>query len=183
MALLCINPSYKGGEFRVSNYANAWEKLKLHLPKFLQYELLRPLPRDVLENGKGVGNDEGLISKLSRADKFLPLRIKRNSYPIIVEDGDRMQCRYMRHWIESGHRKAGLPISPLLTIAMDFFDEALDKECVFSECLQRGDMIFANNRLITHSRNAFQDDPTKVHPPRHMVRAWIQFPNKKDSYF
>ena len=168
---------------RVSNYTNAWEKLKLHIPKFLQYELTRPLPRDILENGKGVGNDEDLVSKLSRSDMFLPTRIKRNSYPIILEDGDRLQCRYMRHWIETGHQKAGLPLSPLLTIAMDFFDEALDKECIFNECLQRGDMIFTNNRLVAHARNSFKDDPTGEYPPRHMVRAWIQFPSKKDSYF
>ena len=144
----------------------------------MQYELLRPLPRDVLDGGKGLGNDDGLVSTLSRSDKFLPERIKRNSYPIIMEDGDRIQCRYMRDWIESGHLKAGLPISPLLTIAMDFFDEALDRECIFNECLKRGDMIFTNNRLIAHARTAFQDDPNKVLPPRHMVRAWIQFPNK-----
>ena len=106
----------------------------MHLPKFLQYEFLRALPRDVLENGNGLGNVEGIAYKILRCAKILPLRIKRNSYPIIVEDGDRMQCRYMRYWIESGHRKAGLPISPLLSISMDFFDEALDKECIFNEC-------------------------------------------------
>ena len=141
------------------------------------------MPRDVLENGKGVGNDDGLVSTISRSDKFLPERILRNSYPIIVEDGSRMQCRYMRNWVESGHRKAGLPISPLLTIAMDFFDDALNDECIFNECLQRGDMIYCNNKLMCHSRNGFQDDPTGRSAPRHMVRAWIQFPDKKFAHF
>ena len=180
VGLLCRNASHIGGELKISNFANAWEKLKLRLPKFLQYELLRPLPRDVLEKGKGVGNDSSdLLSQLSRGENFLPLRVKRNSYPIVIDKGDKMQFRYMRHWIETGHSKSGLPLSPLLTIAMDFLDEALDNECIFNENLKQGDILYANNKLIAHSRNAFQDDPTKVKPQRHMIRAWIQIRNKE----
>ena len=72
---------------------DAWEKLKLHLPEFLRYELLRAIPRDVLESGKGTGNEEEFISKLSRAEHLLALRVHRNSYPIVSEDDDKMQFR------------------------------------------------------------------------------------------
>ena len=176
-----MNPSYIGGELKLANSVNAWEKLKLHLPKFLQYELLRALPRDVLDNGKGVGNEDGLVSKLSRADYLLSLRIQRNSYPIFVENQNDMRFRYMRYWIESGHRKVGLPISPLLTIAMDFLDQALDRECIFNENLKRGEMMYTNNMLVAHARNAFQDDPTGANPPRFKVRTWIQVNNLKGT--
>ena len=152
------------------------------MPKFLQYELLRPLPRDILEKGKGVGNDRDLLSQLSRGEKFLPLHIKRNSYPIVIDNGDKMHFQYMRHWIETGHSKSGLPLSPLLTIAMDFLDKALDNECIFNENLQHGDILYTNNRLIAHSRNAFQSDPTNGKPPRHMIRAWIQIKNEEYSH-
>ena len=179
VGLQCINPSFSGGEFRISNAVNAWEKLKLHLPEFLRYELLRAIPRDVLESGKGRGVDEGIISKLSRADNLLALRVRRNSYPIFVEDEDKMQFRYMRYWIESGHQKAGVQISPLLSIAMDFLDQELDKGCIFEQNMQRGDMGFTNNVLVAHARNSFKSDPTGETPPRHKVRAWIQVQNKQ----
>ena len=93
IGLQCINPSFEGGEFQITNAVNAWENLKLHLPEFLRYELLRAIPRDVLESGKGTGNEEEFISKLSRAEHLLALRVHRNSYPIVSEDDDKMQFR------------------------------------------------------------------------------------------
>ena len=54
------------------------------------YELTRAIPRDILENGGGKGT-VGAASALSRSAALLAMRIKYNSYPIYVVEGDRMR--------------------------------------------------------------------------------------------
>jgi len=170
VSLLSIVQATSGGEFKISNACNAFEQLKLKLPKFMMFELLRPVVRDVLENGGGQGAVG--LAKLSRSKQLLAKRIKHNRYPIFVDGGKGMRFRYMRYWIETAHQKVNWPISPLLTLAMDLLDAQLDQGCCFEEALQPGDMIYSNNMIVAHARNSFEDDDDK--PPRHKVRAWIQ---------
>lgn len=171
VSLLSIVKASSGGEFRIANGANALEELKLRLPKFMMYELLRPIPRDVLENGSGKGA-AGIAMKLSRSEHLLAKRIKYNSYPIFVDRGERMRFRYMRFWIETAHRKVNWPISPLLKVGMDLLDEELDNSCCFNESMEPGDMIYDNNMIVAHARNAFKVADGQA--PRHKVRAWLQ---------
>tara|TARA_B100000768_G_scaffold149901_1_gene144400 strand:+ start:104 stop:274 length:171 start_codon:yes stop_codon:yes gene_type:complete len=42
-----------------------------------------------------------------------------------------MRFRYMRFWVESGHQKAGLRVSPMLRLAMDFLDKELSRFACF----------------------------------------------------
>ena len=156
------------GEFKISNGVNASENLRLKLPKWLLYELMRPVPRDILENGSGKGA-AGLRMQLCRSQD---MHIQNNSYPIYVEKGDTLRFRYMRFRIETAHSKIGWPLSPLLKVAMDMLDWELDSGCIFEQAMQPGDMVFSNNMLIAHARNSFFDADDK--PPRHKVRAWLQ---------
>jgi SAM-dependent methyltransferase/pyrroloquinoline quinone (PQQ) biosynthesis protein C len=172
-SLLCIQPSTRGGELRVSNAVNAFESLETNIPKFLLYELQRSIPRDVMENGGGQGRKEDALFVLSRSAELLKLRIRNNAYPIVASTRDSMRFRYMRHWIETGHVKAGLTQSPLLTVAMDLLDSALDKNQLWEGRMQTGDVIFCNNLLVAHSRRSFSDEPGEA--PRHKVRAWLKF--------
>jgi len=192
-SLLCLNPAARGGEFKIASATNALENLKTKLPKFILYELFRPVPRDILEDGKGTGllsssspsfggktsdlsyTPEDLLNVITRNNLLLPYRIKRNAFPIYCDRGDRMSFRYMRYWIESAHRKIGWDISPLLSIAMNALDKELDSLCCFEQSLKAGDMVFCNNKLIAHARNAFEDNSSSGDElPRHKVRAWIQ---------
>lgn len=75
VGLMCISPAAKGGEFQVANACNAFNRLRMALPKFLMHELTRPIPRDVLEKGKGKGVQD-LTSALSRSPAVLPMRIR-----------------------------------------------------------------------------------------------------------
>ncbi len=177
VGLLCISPAAKGGKFRFSNACNAYDDLIKAMPKFMMYEMIRPLPRDILENGSGLGNSGGIGLTMSRSNEILAMRIRYNSYPIYVTEGDRMRFRYMRHWINTGHSKTGWKVPTLLRIAMDILDDKLDEGCVFHEILKRGDMIFANNAMLAHARDHFVNAPG--HPPRHKVRAWLQI-QKRD---
>ena len=63
--------------------------------------------------------------------------------------------------------RLGVLIGSLLKIAMDLLDDQLDEDA-----LERGDMVFNNNSIIAHARDAFVNDPNS--PPRHLVRAWLQ---------
>lgn len=180
VSLLCVVPAAKGGAFRVSNFANAHDALRARLPPWLMYELARPLPRDVLENGSGKGQTD-LLTALCRSPELLDLRIRRNAYPIYApgagaQAADHCRFRYMRYWVETGAAKAHLRISPLLVAMMDFLDEELDRYTIFDDRLDRGDMVYCNNGVIAHARRAFTDASGGADrlPPRHMVRVWIQ---------
>ncbi len=171
VGLMCISPAAEGGKFRFANACNVFNDLSEAMPKFFMYELTRSLPRDVLENGRGLGS-MGMGTVMSRASDVLAMRIRYNSYPIYVAEGDRMRFRYMRYWIETGHAKTGWKVPTFLRIAMDLLDDKLDKACVFHEALERGDIIFANNAMLAHARDSFKNGPGL--PPRHKVRAWLQ---------
>ena len=111
VSLLCVSPaSLSGGKFRISNACDVYDDLNKTLPKFMMYELLRAIPRDILENGKGKGTI-GAYGQMSRSSALLAMRIRYNSYPIYVVNGDRMRFRYMRHWIETGHEKTMWKVS------------------------------------------------------------------------
>ena len=75
VGLMCISPAAIGGEFQLANACNAFNRLGQALPKFMMHELTRPIPRDVLENGKGKGVED-LVSALSRSPHVLPMRIR-----------------------------------------------------------------------------------------------------------
>ena len=84
-----------------------------------------------------------------------------------------MRCRYMRHWIETGHEKTNWKVPTMLRVVMDLLDDALDKECCFDRALSRGQIIMGNNSLMVHARKAFQNNDPSL-PPRHLLRAWLQ---------
>jgi len=174
-SLLCLSPAADGGAFRLSNACSAFNNLRAKLPKFLMYELMRPLPRDILENGNGKGIGGSMMNLVRNNNEIMKLRVRHNSYPIFVEadGGTRLQFRYMRYWIESGFEKAQMRMSPLLRVALDLLDAELEKEQVFNNRMKPGEMVFCNNKIFAHARDSFTDHPD--YPARHKVRAWIQF--------
>ncbi len=132
----------------VSNACNAYDEISNSMPKFLMNELLRPVSRDILENGKGNKRRPSMSSQLSRAASIMSLRMSYNSYPIFDVQGDRLRFRYMRYWIESAHKKMNWKVPTLLRIAMDVLDDTLDKGCCFHKSLERGDILICNNAVI-----------------------------------
>lgn len=147
VSLLCIHPSDIGGRSKVSNACNAYDAVS-HMPKFILNELHRPVSRDILENGKGNAQHLSMSDQLSRADSIMSLRMSYNSYPIFDVQPNRMRFRYMRHWIESSHKKMHWKVPTLLQIAMDVLDDTLDEGCCFHERLERGDILICNNACV-----------------------------------
>jgi hypothetical protein len=171
VGLMCISPAAEGGKFRFANACNVYNDMAKVMPKFLMHEMTRPIPRDVLENGAGLGS-VSMGTVMGRTSDVLAMRIRYNSYPIYVSEGDRMRFRYMRYWIETGHAKTGWEVPTFLRVAMDVLDDKLDEACVFHDTLGRGDIIFTNNAMLAHARDSFKNAPNA--PPRHKVRAWLQ---------
>ena len=202
VSLLCIHPSGVGGRSKISNACNAYDEISRRMPKFLLNELHRPVARDILENGKGNKRRLSISSMLSRTDSIMPLRISYNSYPIYDVRQGRMRFRYMRHWIETAHKKMHWRVPTLLRVAMDVLDDTLNEGCCFHERLERGDILMCNNACVVsvcswayswssfflslslalaycllsslqaHGRDSFRDIPGE--PCRHLVRAWMQ---------
>jgi alpha-ketoglutarate-dependent taurine dioxygenase len=95
-------------------------------------------------------------------------------FPVLSWDGRDLVCRYLRYWIETGHERAGEPLTPEQLHALDVLDAVLgEPELRVEFALKPGDMFFVNNRWILHNRTAFTDHP-EPERRRHLVRLWLR---------
>jgi Taurine catabolism dioxygenase TauD, TfdA family len=80
-------------------------------------------------------------------------------------------------YIRDGQKKIGQPLTAIETEALDLF-YAIAEEVVLTMDLEPGDMQFLNNYVILHDRTGYDDfdDPERK---RHMLRLWIDVPNRR----
>lgn len=91
----------------------------------------------------------------------------------------KLSARYLRQYIELGHEQMGLPLSAVEIEALDTFDRiAQDPSFRIDMMLEPGDMQFANNYCVLHSRNGFEDYP-EPEKRRKMLRLWLKMPNAR----
>ena len=153
VGLLCESPGSQGGESLVSNGLRAHRELRLRAPQAIEI-LEQDFIRDIVTPG----------SARTRAN------LLRNRFPIFGSSGVPT-LRYMRYWVERGQRDAGLPLSRRQTAALDALDEVLRApENVVQFRLERGDMLFLDNRILAHNRLAYQDGEGSR---RRLQRIWI----------
>ena len=159
VGLLCEEPSNNGGDSLVSNALRVYEVMRREHPDLLAH-LQRPLIRDVVTPGRAKTRENLL----------------RNRFPVFASsdrDGGLL-FRYMRYWIEVGHEKAGTPLDATVRAAFDRLDALLQRpEHVVTFRLERGDVLWVNNRVLAHNRTAYHDTPGNV---RRLQRMWIQAP-------
>jgi hypothetical protein len=159
IGLLCEQPASHGGDSLVSNALRVYQTLMQEQPDVLEV-LERPWIRDVVTPGLDK-NQETLL---------------RNRFPVFAQcDGPGgILFRYMRYWIGTGHDKAGLPLDSYEQHAFDVLDELLNHpEHVVKFRLEKGDMLWVNNRVMAHNRTAFHDEQGNR---RCMQRMWLQVP-------
>lgn len=99
--------------------------------------------------------------------------------PIFSYHDGKLACRYLRQYIELGHELNENPLSRIETEALDIFDRIIhDKEIRLDMMLEPGDMIFANNYAVMHSRSRFEDyeEPERR---RKLIRLWVKVPNAR----
>lgn len=99
--------------------------------------------------------------------------------PIFSYFDGKLTCRYMRQYIELGHEMKQLPLTPVELEALDLFDEIMHRpELRLEMMLEPGDIQFANNYMVLHSRNGFEDfeEPEQR---RKLLRLWVKMPNAR----
>jgi alpha-ketoglutarate-dependent taurine dioxygenase len=154
IALLCLQPGQSGGENRLCSAVTVYNHLARTAPEALAL-LSQPLIRDVVTPG---------------ADRD-PSLIQANAFPVF-EPQKPFRFRYMRYWIETGHRRAGIPLRSEQLAALDALDTALEKPChIHQLAMAKGEQLWVNNRYVAHDRTAYTDNPND---PRIMVRLWVQ---------
>jgi alpha-ketoglutarate-dependent taurine dioxygenase len=78
--------------------------------------------------------------------------------PIFSYHAGKLSCRYMRQYIELGQDLRGMPLSRVEMAACDVFDSILaDPDLRLDMLLEPGDIQFANNYAVLHSRTGFED--------------------------
>ncbi len=161
VGLLCLQPAVQGGESLATSAVSVHEELRRVAPDVLPL-LYKDYARDVVTPG----TERNLDS------------IRANRFPIFRFDAHHgaLTFRYMRYWIERAHGLIGEPLTAAETNALDRLDALLgDARFVLSFTLQRGEMLWVNNRSIAHNRTAFTDDPRA---PRTLVRMWTLDPGR-----
>jgi alpha-ketoglutarate-dependent taurine dioxygenase len=158
VGLLCLQPGQKGGESQVTNAADLYKHLQNNFPDAL-IELSKPIIRDVITPGT-VNNTEAILE---------------NAFPVFSIEAHKLTFRYMRFWIESAHQKTRIPLNEKLLAGLDEIDHFFSKaENLIQFKMNRGELLFLNNRFLCHSRTNFEDAPEN-NTVRRMVRAWINF--------
>ena len=99
--------------------------------------------------------------------------------PIFSFNAGKLSCRYLRQYIELGHEIRGLPLSRVEIEALDVFDAIIhDARIRLDMMLEPGDMQFANNYAVLHSRTEFEDHEEPA-LRRRLLRLWLKMPNAR----
>lgn len=152
LALLCVRQATLGGELVFVDSASALDVAT------------RKMPRLPTVLGREFHFDQ------RREDDPTATVVRR-----IVERGDdQHQLVYLRDYVESGHRIAGVrPLAPDEIEAMDVLDEVLADEALHVEGrLAPGQIAINDNHRYVHGRHEFPDDVGEQ-GGRLMLRCWI----------
>ena len=99
--------------------------------------------------------------------------------PIFSMNEGKLSCRYLRQYIELGHEIRELPLSRVEIEALDIFDSLMTREDLrLDMMLEPGDIQFANNYAVLHSRTSFVDHDA-LEQRRELQRLWLKMPNAR----
>lgn len=99
--------------------------------------------------------------------------------PIFSFNEGKLSCRYLRQYLELGHEIMQQPLSRVEIEALDLFDHLMHLERLrLDMMLEPGDLQFANNYAVLHSRTEFIDHD-EVAQRRLLLRLWLKMPNAR----
>lgn len=154
VGLLCVRKAREGGLSSLVSVAAIYNEILAHHPEYLGL-YYRPM----------------YFAHLCEPEPSLS--------PIFSWHQGKLSCRYLRQYIELGHEIRGLPLSRVEVEALDLFDAVMhDERMRVDMMLEPGDLQFANNYAVLHSRNEFvdADDPARH---RKLLRLWLKMPNAR----
>ncbi len=99
--------------------------------------------------------------------------------PLFSYHQGKLAFRYLRQYIELGHDMMGIPLSREARDALDTFDAITTQEHLrLDMLLEPGDLQWANNYAVMHSRSSFEDfDAAGLR--RKKLRLWLKMPNAR----
>jgi alpha-ketoglutarate-dependent taurine dioxygenase len=154
VGLLCLEPARSGGRSQIVSGVTVYQELLANYADALAV-LRKPFHVD-------------------RRGGIRPGQTPTVQRPVIAFDSGGPLFRYLRYWIEVGHAKAGVSLSPDQVAALDVLDNILGRPELRAEFdLRRGDLFFFNNRWLLHNRTAFEDH-AEPQRRRHLVRLWLR---------
>jgi len=99
--------------------------------------------------------------------------------PLFHWHNGKLSCRYLRQYIELGAEQMGQPLSAVEREAFDCFDALMaEPQRRLDMMLEPGDLQFANNYAVLHSRTAFEDHTDET-TRRRLLRLWLKMPNAR----
>jgi alpha-ketoglutarate-dependent taurine dioxygenase len=162
IGLGCVRQAPRGGSTRLVSAAQVHQSLRFNPP------LLRRLYGDFVRDVVTPGSDRS------------PAQVAKNRFPVFSYDSGRLRFRYMRYWIERGHDRVGEPLDVEGRAALDALDAELSApEHALSFRLSSREMLFLDNTLVAHDRDAYEDDPAA---PRLMLRLWLAARELEDAF-
>ena len=99
--------------------------------------------------------------------------------PIFSYHNGKAACRYLRKYLEDGQEIRGIKLSKVETEMLDLIDSIIHDDAIRMDMmLEPGDIQFANNYTVMHSRTSFEDydDPEQK---RRLLRLWLKMPNAR----
>lgn len=154
VGLLCVRKAMSGGISSLVSTATVYNTILEKHPEFLAL-LYRPMWYAHL------GEDLPSLS------------------PIFSYHKGKLACRYLRQYIELGSEIRELPLSGIEIDMLDLIDSITHDENIrIDMMLEPGDIQFANNYAIMHSRTSFEDDPDP-NKRRKMLRLWLKMANAR----
>ena len=154
VGLLCVRQATSGGVSSLVSVAAVYNEILEHHPEFLGL-YYRPM-------------------YFAHLCEPLP-----SLSPIFSHHLGKLSCRYLRQYIELGHEIREQPLSKVEFEALDLFDSIIHKASIRVDMmLEPGDIQFANNYAVLHSRTEFEDD---ANPALHrkLLRLWLKMPNAR----
>ena len=154
VALLCENPARMGGKSTIVSSLALYNEILATHPEYL-----RPLCKGFYLDLVGKGTTEKEISF--------------HRIPVYSYFGGKMSARFNKRQIELGAEKASGGLDNLAQAAVDYVRELSERdEFRLSMEFQSGDIQILNNRVIFHSREAFEDyqEPERK---RLLWRIWL----------
>ena len=159
VGLLCLYPARIGGESLLTSAVRVHDELEAWCPDALAL-LYRDYMRDVVTPG------------MERNERT----VRANAFPVFRASGERPVpvFRYMRYWIERAQDFVGGALSVDEVHAFDRLDALLaDPQLVLRFRMERGHMLWIDNKTVAHNRSAYDDEPSAR---RHLVRMWTREP-------
>lgn len=94
--------------------------------------------------------------------------------PIFQYKNGKLSLRYLRNYIDEGHKIQNQPLSKIQNDSLNCFDKfTKDDSLTVKYDLKGGDMVFFNNHRVIHGRTSFEDSEDNS-LKRYMIRTWIK---------